>query len=96
MDVADGAHGVAVFFERDVERAAAAIAALPFAEEVTARGTGGGGGHRSYLVRNGELYTIDVGEIEGLAVAVFEDDHDGTRDALGCWRRRGKTVGNRE
>src|SRR5215469_84247 len=88
-NVSDGAGGAPVFLQIDIKRAAGAIATLPTANVVAARGRLHAAG--SPLVRAArrcrKLHPLNVREVERLPMAILEHDDDGARTAL---RRSGR------
>src|SRR5580658_3632898 len=89
---------VAGLLKPDVEGASVAVANLPLSQETGARWRRGvdsvGVGGRNPAC--GKLHSLNIGQIVDLAVAIFEDDHDGPRAALRRWGRRGESGGKSE
>src|ERR1035438_2003575 len=57
---------------------------------------GAEGAFPSGCIGSGKLDPGDVGKIEGLPVAILEDDHDGALPVFLDWGRLGKSAGDRE
>ena len=91
--VAERAQSIPILQKRDVEVLSVAIADLPFAEEVATRRKerrSAGFGRSSRGGR--ELDTGNIREIEGLLVAVLEDQDNGSGSAFGRRAGLGKTA----